>query len=65
MGVGIRAGLNDCLFNGALADCRVYGRTLTAAEISTLFANGAGGPTPAPGLFPPANLQAHPPTLSQ
>src|ERR1039457_6873100 len=43
LGLGIRAGINDGLFNGALAGCRIYSRTLSAGEISTLYANGAAG----------------------
>jgi hypothetical protein len=58
LGLGIRLGLNDFLFNGALADCRIYNRTLSAAEVATLYANGAvvaliKTPTP------PSNLQVH------
>lgn len=63
MGLGIRAGLNDGLFNGALADCRVYNRTLSATDIGTLYANGAAGSVVTnPALVvPPSQLQAHPP----
>jgi hypothetical protein len=66
MGLGIRAGLNDALFNGALADCRVYNQTLSAMAISALFSNGAVVPAVvvlAPSApIPPSNLQVHPAT---
>jgi hypothetical protein len=61
MGIGVRAGLNDGLFNGSLADCRVYTGMLSASQVSALYANGAGIPPSQSGLTPPTNLQAHPP----
>jgi hypothetical protein len=61
MGLGIRSGLNDGLFNGALADCRIYSRTLSATEIGTLFSNGAATTANPTGVMPPTDLQAHPP----
>lgn len=66
MGLGMRVGLNDALFNGALADCRVYNQTLSATAISTLFSNGAvvlAAVVPTPSApIPPSNLQVHPAT---
>jgi len=63
MGLGVRTGLNDGLFNGALADCRIYQRTLSASEVSNLYSSGAAGGfvTVHPVVAPPSNLQTHPP----
>jgi Concanavalin A-like lectin/glucanases superfamily/Divergent InlB B-repeat domain len=63
MGLGIRSGVNDSFFNGALADCRIYNRTLSDAEVSTLFSNGAvtGNTTSVGAISPPSDLQALPP----
>lgn len=59
MGLGFRSGQSDSFFNGALADCRVYNRTLSAAEVNTLYSNGAVASTSV--VLPPSNLQAGPP----
>jgi hypothetical protein len=63
MGLGCRSGINDGFFNGALADCRIYNRTLSATEVGTLFANGAAGAAGADSSVPapPSNLEAGPP----
>jgi hypothetical protein len=62
MGLGVRAGNNDGLFNGALADCRVYNQMLSASQVSALYASGAATTITSSPIVPPSNLQAHPPT---
>ena len=64
MGLGIRAGLNDSLFQGALADCRIYNRRLSVAEVGALFSKGAAvtvqpAVPAAKAPTPPSNLKVH------